>query len=358
MVALAFRQQALKADKDKISFIPLGIKDVQRQASIALRKVLTAFRKGNDPILAVKDSFLAMSEVLRDAMTVAYMYGMRRSRLLVTDRLGVAFSVYVGAEKFIGNRLSMTPEQLDTLKETFEASAVQVMSGVTPAIEQSLQNSIGTIVKEGMHVREGIQELEKAFIRNGLHPRNSFTLEAIMRTQTQIAYQSGRYAQDQDPDIQEILWGYRYVTVGDTRVRDSHALLDGVTLPKDNVFWEVNWPPNGWACRCQAIPVFEERIEVHPSVNPVRVGDKFVTPGADPGFRVNFGKAFEGATTTSVVTHRAFLERNAAGLGTTRDKRRGKRFWQNKLDKYYTNKGISPPLAPPPILNPKLIPKK
>ena len=108
----------------------------------------------------------------------------------------------------------------------------------------------------------------------------------------------------------------------------------------------------------QTGPLYEMRREIEPSNDPVRIGDKFVTTRGEPGFRVNFGKALEGATTTSVVTHRAFLERNAAGLGTTRDKRRGKRFWQNKLDKYYTNKGISPPLAPPPILNPKLIPKK
>lgn len=42
----------------------------------------------------------------------------------------------------------------------------------------------------------------------------------------------------------------RYVTAGDERVRHSHALLDGVTLPVDDPFWDAHYPPNGWNCRC------------------------------------------------------------------------------------------------------------
>lgn len=42
----------------------------------------------------------------------------------------------------------------------------------------------------------------------------------------------------------------RYITAGDERVRHSHALLDGVTLPVDDPFWDAHYPPNGWNCRC------------------------------------------------------------------------------------------------------------
>lgn len=42
----------------------------------------------------------------------------------------------------------------------------------------------------------------------------------------------------------------RYNTVGDDRVRPSHAELDGLTKPKNDRFWDTYYPPNDWGCRC------------------------------------------------------------------------------------------------------------
>lgn len=41
-----------------------------------------------------------------------------------------------------------------------------------------------------------------------------------------------------------------YQTVGDGRVRPSHVLLDNITRPIDDPFWDKYYPPNGWRCRC------------------------------------------------------------------------------------------------------------
>ena len=41
-----------------------------------------------------------------------------------------------------------------------------------------------------------------------------------------------------------------YRTVGDGNVRPSHQLLDGVTRPFGDVFWDKYFTPNGWGCRC------------------------------------------------------------------------------------------------------------
>lgn len=42
----------------------------------------------------------------------------------------------------------------------------------------------------------------------------------------------------------------RYNTVGDDRVRDTHAVLDGVTRPVDDPFWNTYLPPWDFNCRC------------------------------------------------------------------------------------------------------------
>lgn len=47
----------------------------------------------------------------------------------------------------------------------------------------------------------------------------------------------------------------RYRTQKDGRVRPSHAVLDGITLPVDDPFWDNYAPKNGWRCRCNLIQV-------------------------------------------------------------------------------------------------------
>lgn len=49
---------------------------------------------------------------------------------------------------------------------------------------------------------------------------------------------------------QEALPLLKYQTVGDQRVRVSHAEIDQVLKPIDDDFWKTYYPPNGWNCRC------------------------------------------------------------------------------------------------------------
>lgn len=44
-----------------------------------------------------------------------------------------------------------------------------------------------------------------------------------------------------------------YHTVGDMRVRPTHAALDHITRPVIDKFWDSYMPPNGWNCRCTVI---------------------------------------------------------------------------------------------------------
>jgi SPP1 gp7 family putative phage head morphogenesis protein len=51
-----------------------------------------------------------------------------------------------------------------------------------------------------------------------------------------------------------------YRTQRDSHVRDEHAVLDGITLPADDPFWNNCMPKNGWNCRC--FTVQKERAKV------------------------------------------------------------------------------------------------
>lgn len=51
----------------------------------------------------------------------------------------------------------------------------------------------------------------------------------------------------------ELLPMLTYQTVGDGRVRPEHAMLDKITRPVNDKFWDYAFPPNSWNCRCTVI---------------------------------------------------------------------------------------------------------
>jgi SPP1 gp7 family putative phage head morphogenesis protein len=66
-----------------------------------------------------------------------------------------------------------------------------------------------------------------------------------------------------------------YHTVGDSRVRFSHAVLDGTNKPVNDKFWDKNFPPNDWNCRCTVLQSDDtestnmQGYKVDDHVNPV-----------------------------------------------------------------------------------------
>lgn len=60
----------------------------------------------------------------------------------------------------------------------------------------------------------------------------------------------------------------QYRTVGDGRVREAHALLEGTTLPVSHPFWTLYYPPNGWNCRCFVRWQPDDTPDVAPSATP------------------------------------------------------------------------------------------
>ena len=58
---------------------------------------------------------------------------------------------------------------------------------------------------------------------------------------------------------------YQFAIQSAERVRQSHAALAGICLPKDDPFWTEYYPPNGWRCRCTAVEVLaREKTKSNP----------------------------------------------------------------------------------------------
>jgi len=94
--------------------------------------------------------------------------------------------------------------------------------------------------------------------RDILHEYN----EVYLKTEYETAIMSARSAsmwQEIEKDIEAYPF-LTYQTVGDGRVRPEHAMLDRITRPVNDKFWNNFMPPNGWNCRCTVIQ--EHGVEV------------------------------------------------------------------------------------------------
>lgn len=65
----------------------------------------------------------------------------------------------------------------------------------------------------------------------------------------------------------------QYRTAGDNRVREEHAALNTITLPKSDSFWMHYMPPNGWNCRCTTVEVLKDKFPTSDSEKAIKAGE-------------------------------------------------------------------------------------
>lgn len=82
----------------------------------------------------------------------------------------------------------------------------------------------------------------------------------------------------------------QYRTMNDGAVRPEHQLLEGVTRPADDEFWDEYYPPNGWNCRCTVVKVLASRHPDTPEKEAWQRGAHALAKDKKGMFRFNSGK--------------------------------------------------------------------
>ena len=240
-------------------------------------------------LAGIRRTFLTVQQAPKDQLT-EYMKkdAVKRRAAQLSFDIGtpeLELSVFGNVINYLKKK---TEIDLAGLQKKYDTLAFKVLSSVSEDINSQLEKTVKELIYSGAHVKEAKKILGSKFDQLGLRPASKGQLETIFRTQTSIAFSAGKFKSEyQNKTIQDALWGYKYVTTGDDRVRPNHAVLDGVTLPKEHSFWKQFYPPNGWNCRCQAIPLFEVYPEVHPQKS---IDGVLVKP--DKGFVWSAGAVF------------------------------------------------------------------
>ena len=113
-------------------------------------------------------------------------------------------------------------------------------------------------------------------------------LDNIYRTNIQSAYNRGRWEQYVENKANRPY--LMYDAINDSRVRPSHLAMDGIIRPVGDSFWDTNYPPNGFRCRCRCISLNAKQAAER-SKNGTGLNQK-VTPDMKPdkGWDYNVGE--------------------------------------------------------------------
>lgn len=249
------------------------------------RMVMKIIKSGVIPMEFASSIADVYAEPVTEAMQTADLLGRKRARVTARDA-GLKLDIHDATVSYFNrNDPDAVTEALDTHRQT----ALTAVKGLAADMEAKIRDALRESVLRGEPLAKSKSRMQEVFASIGLTPKNKGQIEGLIRTQTQLAFSAGRWkAERLDKDIDEMLWGYKYVTAGDSRVRDEHANLDGVVLPKDHPFWKTFMPPNGFNCRCQAIPLYDQ--------TPVKFPPRVAEP--DKTFNFNVGESMYGSVPT------------------------------------------------------------
>ncbi|PPB57593.1 phage head morphogenesis protein [Campylobacter hyointestinalis subsp. hyointestinalis] len=121
-------------------------------------------------------------------------------------------------------------------------------------------------------------EIKKIYVGNR-------RLKTIYNTNMRTAYAQARY-QSQMRSSGEY---FRYTAVLDRLTRPVHKRMHGVVLPKTDKFWDKNYPPNDWNCRCKVQVLSKEQLKSR-GITPLADGS-FLKDVAGKDFAYNPGKS-------------------------------------------------------------------
>ena len=284
-------------DRERERLASLGLAGVRPIATRVRVEAIRAYQSGAPIGHAVFQALEALKPQLVSGMIAGHLQGRLRakltSRAAARDRRVLA-DPFRAAIDFLEARLELTSDQAQQIGRRYAESADTVVRTLGTNLDLKINETLANVVREGLHVQGGVAALRRAFDSVGMGPQEDWQLRTLYRTQVQTAYSAGQWNANQSPEIQDILWGYVYTTVGDDRVRPSHAAMDGTRAAKDDPIWQTWFPPCGYACRCTASEVYKDQPEAVSDIPSglVSVDGVLVQPGPDEGWAWNPGMLY------------------------------------------------------------------
>jgi SPP1 gp7 family putative phage head morphogenesis protein len=169
---------------------------------------------------------------------------------------GITIEPHTDAARMIRAKKPVTREVFDALLPELRARAFTVTQLDNLRVQARIRDRISDVVEGELWDKaknDIISDLEPILGDMGAKRR----AELLLRTHAFQAYQASTWRTSQaDEDTTHL----QYLSTEDEVVRDSHAALNGVILPKDDPFWDKHYPPWEWNCRCNVRPMNSDMV--------------------------------------------------------------------------------------------------
>jgi len=191
------------------------------------------------------------------------------------------------------NKLNIPTERWADVWRDGHNSSFMVAGALKDDLLNDFRKAVNSAIAEGKSIGWFKKEFNTIVAKHGWSHTGgaSWRSSIIYQTNMRQSHNAGRYQQLQSFEF----WQYKH---GDSaQPRAHHLAWHNTVLPKDDPWWSIHFPQNGWGCRCRVIGLSKatmQRRGITPSERPndgthdwtdKATGEVHEIPnGIDPGF--------------------------------------------------------------------------
>jgi len=237
---------------------------------------------------------------------------------------------------FFKQKLNLPTEKWTDIWQGSHSKAFVVAGAMKHDLLTDLRKAVDATISDGKSFTWFKKEFNTIAAKHGwkYNGEPSWRAKVIYQTNMRQAHNAGRYQQLQSFEF----WQYKH---GDSvNPREHHLSWHNTILPKDDPWWSIHFPQNGWGCRCRVIGLREKTMNrrgLKPSERPndgtrdylnKATGEIQQIPnGIDAGFDYSVGEAHIGK------------KLSAQRMGDY--KAQGSQAWQNLTEGNYKSLGLA-----------------
>lgn len=288
-ITAAEHKIASLADADIARVAAIGAPRLLSAVAAVSRRAIAHGKAAGDPRAALDTLSRDMPGVVQSAFVSSLVFARLLAWQHVLNQLPGVRTLKLAKDPVdeavaaLRRKLNVAAGDFTSLVKAQERAVAPIGEQFTASVRTRIERTVAKAIEQGATTTAGVDMLQAAFDRAGVTDYAPYQVETLFRTHASLAYAAGQDEMLADPVVDDALWGFKYVTVGDDRVRPAHIAMEGTTLPKDDPFWDSAKPPNGYNCRCQVIPIFDERKPARPP-SSITVDGEPVAVAPDEGF--------------------------------------------------------------------------
>jgi SPP1 gp7 family putative phage head morphogenesis protein len=173
-------------------------------------------------------------------------------------------SAFEAAVRFFFERGVIRKDEFEKLSKDIRRQVFTLAADSRLHVLNQVKEMLQSYLETGGVIEDFINDIDSFFARAGVAKQSTWYWNVVFQNNIQEALARGK---DEIYDAaSEDEFPYRqFLTVGDDRVRPSHAELDGFTAPKNDKIWDVLRVPLDHGCRCSITLVHKDETDVLPT---------------------------------------------------------------------------------------------